>query len=196
MIYASFYTPGNYEKVINQYLIPSLIKFNLPCNIVKIEDKGNWLDNTAQKPVILLETLIKYKEDVIFLDGDATIEQYPSLFDQIPHDYDLAVHYLDWWKFWHNKENRNLFHLLSGTLMLRYNDKILHLVDNWIKECKKNRNIVEQKILGSLIEQNHDIKVYNLPIEYCAIINKDNTRKILNPVIEHHQASRLYRNPS
>ena len=128
MKYISFYTPGFYEEVMNTRLLPTLIKFNLPYDIVKVEDKKNWVDNTSQKSIVIKDALIKHKEDILFLDADATIEQPPVLFDTIPPEYDIAVFYLDWCRFWHNCKGK-VFHLLSGTLFMRYNDKILNLTE-------------------------------------------------------------------
>ncbi|KKL83633.1 hypothetical protein LCGC14_1972810, partial [marine sediment metagenome] len=46
MIYVSFVSKNTkYEEVIKKYLIPSLIKWNLPYDIEYIENKGSWRNN-------------------------------------------------------------------------------------------------------------------------------------------------------
>ena len=44
------------------------------------------------------------KEDIIlFLDADASIVNFPTLFYAIPEKYDMAVHFLNWYKLWRNQ---------------------------------------------------------------------------------------------
>lgn len=196
LIFISYYTTGVYEKVANEYLLPSLKKHSLPFDVEKVLDLGNWWLNTAYKPTYILKMLEKHKKDVVFVDADATILQFPVLFYEIPKEYDIAVHYLDWYKFWHNKEDGKRFDLLSGTMLFSYNEKVLDLTKEYIKECQAIKNSLEQRILQEIIEKDKTLKVYNLPPSYTAIIKPNGTvpEYIRKPIILHHQASRQYRN--
>jgi len=195
LIFISYYTLGNYEVVMNTHLRPSLEKWNLKHYIKETKDLGNWNDNTSFKATFILNMLNKYKEDVVFLDADAIIHKYPELLFNIPKESDLACHYLDWIKHWRNQTGGNNFHLLSGTMFLRYNEKILDLMKLYIKECEKNPGIWEQKVLELLISENKDINVYKLPASYCAVIKYDGKvpAYIEDPIIVHYQASRKYK---
>ena len=97
IIYCSFFTIGTpYEKVMGEFLQPTLDKYNLPYDIQGVKDLGSWSKNTSYKGKFILDMLEKHKKTLVILDADATIEQYPTLFSQIPQEYDMAVHYLDW----------------------------------------------------------------------------------------------------
>ena len=97
IIYCGFYTIGTpYAKVMGEFLQPTLDKYNLPYDIQGVKDLGSWSKNTSYKGKFILDMLEKHKKTLVILDADATIEQYPTLFSQIPQEYDMAVHYLDW----------------------------------------------------------------------------------------------------
>jgi len=193
MIYISYYTKNTpYEQVIKDYLEPSLKKWNLKYDIQGIESTGNWLSNVTLKPKFILDMLNKHKEDVIFLDADATIEQLPKLFKEIPKEYDIAVHYLDW-KTWYGKGNKK--ELLSGTVLLRNNEKVKSLCKEWYNIAKLGTRW-EQTVLADILKNRPDINIYKLPLSYCYIKSRPHGKQplvLLNPVILHHQMSRKYK---
>ena len=198
IIYISFFTSKSpYEKVMNTYLRPSLERWNLIHDIQAIKDLGNWQKNTSYKAQFVLDMLLKHKKTVVFIDADATIEKHPSLFWEIPEEYDIAVHYQDWYKQWRNDNCGKRFDLLSGTIMFRYNEKTLSLVRKWV-ERTKTFTIWEQKVLQKITEENKDIKIFKLPVEYCTVNNhKGEIPNYIKPeevYIRHHQASRKFRN--
>ena len=196
MIYISYYTKETpYETVINTHLLPSLKKGNLKYDIQGIQDLGNWNANTAYKAKFIREMLEKHKEDVVFLDADATIEKNPILFEQIPEKYDLAYFQMDWYLHWRNEKGRKKRELLSGTMMFRYNPKVIHLTHIYEQYCKKNPRMWEQKVLQTVLECPNTLKIYNLPATYCAVVNHSNVLPsyIKDPVIVHWQASRKFK---
>jgi len=194
MIYISFATAKTpYVEVLNKFLLPSLEKLNLTHDIVYPEDRGSWTNNTQLKPIIIRDALLKHKQAVIYLDADATIEYYPELFDRL-QDYDIGVHYFDFYKFWRNKEGNAKRDILGGTLYFNYNEKVLAFMEAWIKQTQGNYN--DQQSLNIVVTQWKDkLNIYNLPIEYIAI-RKGNfvPPEIKNPCIIHNQVSRKYRN--
>ena len=194
MIIISYYTPGNYEKVMNTHLRPSLEKWKLKHYIREVENKGNWYHNTSYKAQFILDCLKEYKEDVCFLDADAVIEQYPQLLFHIPNIFPCACHFLDWYRFWRGKSGCKKFELLSGTIIFKYNKIGLALAERYLHEVKKNPTKWEQKTLQEIVEKER-VPVYNLPACYCAIIRQDGTIPdyIGKPIITHHQASRKFK---
>jgi hypothetical protein len=181
----------NYEEVWETYLKPSLEKLEIPYELYYTKNTGNWLQNVAEKPKIILEMLNKGLDRIVFLDADAEIKFYPELFDNIPDEYDIAVHYLDRNK-WYGQIGEP-FELLSGTLYLRNNDRVKSLVQEWYEKAIK-KNQWEQRELGELLKERKDVKIYELPIEYCYIATLPNGHKpivhVENPIIVHYQVSR------
>jgi hypothetical protein len=93
--FISFYTEGYYEEVINKYLLPSLLKFNLPNQIYKKPNLHDWQRNGRQKFEIIYNQLMTDNKNIVFLDADAEITKFPELFYQISDDYDVGAHLLD-----------------------------------------------------------------------------------------------------
>ena len=196
MLIVSFYTKDNsYQKVINRYLLPTLKKWDLEYYIEPIESLGNWSRNTSFKAEFILQMLEKWKQDIIWIDADATIEQYPKLLYNIPIEKDIAVFYLDLYLHWRNISNQKKRELISATMMFRYNPKVIKFVKEWISRCKANPNMWEQKVLQNLLEKDNTLNIYKLPQEYCSIVlyNDKVPKYIKNPIIIQHQVSRQYK---
>ena len=195
MIYISYATKNTpYVKVAEDYLIPTLKKFNLPYDIAYPENKHSWQANTHMKATIIKQMLLKHKQAIICLDADATIERPPILFKEL-NDYDIGVHFLDWYRFWKGIEGQYRRHLLSGTMYLNYNEKVLQLLDEWIKENNSNVRWEQRNLEEVLKRTKILLKIYKLPVEYCTIIKFDGKPPdyIKSPVILHHQASRIHK---
>ena len=194
MIYISYYTKNTpYEKVMKEKLLPSLQKWNLKYDIEGIEDLGNWQRNTHYKAEFIKKMLLKHKQPVIFLDADATIEQYPKLFKTL-YLYDISYHELDWNLQWRGKSG-NKKEILSGTLWLNYTKNILTFLDAWIEENQKSINWEQRNMAKVLKKLKYKLKIYPLPPEYITIVKHNNKvpKHIKNPVIIHWQASRQYK---
>jgi len=182
-----------YEEVLTHYLIPSLERFHIKYYIEKVENRGSWIKNVAYKPQCIGNAFEQYPgQDIVFLDADAEVQQFPYLFNDIPPEFDLACHYLDW-DSWYGQKS-NVKELLSGTLFLRNNEKTKKLVEEWYTLATSSFEW-EQKILAKILEKNPTISIYQLPLSYCYIKTLPNGEeplvKIENPVILHHQVSRI-----
>lgn len=195
-IFISYATKGTvYEQIMKQHLEPSLKKFNLEHIIEYVPNLGNWYKNTAYKPKFIMEMMEKHNLDkCIFTDADSEIKKYPSLFEQIPDDYDLACHYLSW-NLWYGHKN-NVMELLTGSMYFKYNNKIKSLCEEWHKQSNEKMQW-EQKILQSILRGKSDIKIYHLPLEYAMMISRPRNQPplvdISGAVILHYQISRKFR---
>lgn len=183
-----------YEFELAQHLLPSLEKFKILHHIDVVENKGSWLKNVAEKPAVIYRALEKYpSKDLVILDADSEILQYPKLFDEIPEEFDLALHTLDWNTWYRN--GSNVKEVLSGTIFMRNTPKMKELTAQWYNRANSS-GVWEQKCLEKLIQE-MKIDVYPLPVEYCYIMSlpdgKEPFVKCDNKVIAHFQASRKYK---
>jgi hypothetical protein len=195
----SFYTLNTpYEKVFYEYLWPTIHKFKLDWVTTGYHSENSWNKNTSLKPGFILNSFqTNYNPELnrfVFLDADATIEQYPQLFHEIPEEYDIACHYLDWSTWYPNGQHKK--ELLSGTMYLRDSKAVRELVTEWDKRAKASTRW-EQNILQELLLERPEIKVYDLPLQYCYIKTLPSGHAPLvqcdNIVITHHQVSRIYK---
>ena len=196
MIIISYYTENTpYEQVMNTRLRPSLEKWGLKHYIEAVPDFGDWYRNTSYKSKFVQKCLKKFQEDVVFLDSDATIEEYPELLYNMPDEVDVGVHYLDWCKFWRNQDGQNNMHMLSGTMFMRFNRDVLEVVEDWVEQCDNAIGTWEQKILQEILKETTAVNILDLPASYCAIVKSDGTipEYVGEPVIKHWQASRQYK---
>ncbi len=191
----SFYSENSpYQKIWNDYLLKSCNKFNIKTHIMSTPNYRNWNRNVAEKPRVIgemLDLFVAGNECLVFLDADAVIEKDPVLFKQIPLEYDIAFHTLDWnlWYGYNNTPAKK--EVLSGTLFLRNKKVIRDLCSEWYEEAKNTR-IWEQKILENLIGK-YNLEIYPLPLDYCFPISRPKGPPLVsdeNVVIRHHQVSR------
>ena len=188
----AFVAGKKYKEVLKKYLLPSLKKLNIEPIVIETENTHNWHRNVAQKPLIALQVLEEHKDaNIVLLDADCTVEHYPELFHSIPSDFDIALYTLDWNTWYRN--NNGVKEVLSGTLFLRNCDKVKSLCKEWYNETIRT-GAWEQRGLARTLVKRKDIKVYDLPIEYCWITSLPNGDsphvKCDNPVIKHYQVSR------
>lgn len=179
VMFVSYYTKDTGYEEEAKKLISSLEKFNLPYDVEAVDNFGSWQSNTSYKAMFCKKMLEKHRKPIVFVDADAIIQQDPILFGALG-DYDVAMHYKD------GKE------LLSGTLYFNNTKLSRAVINEWIKEVKKDESIWEQKNLAKSIEQvennEPDFKLFNLPATYCQIF--DSMKDAGEPVVEHFQASR------
>jgi len=170
-----FYTK-RYEGHAKQ-LIDDLLKFDISFYIEEIDDLGDWHKNTHYKPTFILECLNKFKLNIVYLDCDANIKEYPSLFDNL--DCDVAC-----WRV----PRKYGGHLSNGTIFLKNNKRVKEFVKHWENKCKENQtDCFEQEKFERAVNET-GVLLADLPITYCQIF--DFPIKPSGTVIVHNQASR------
>ena len=189
-VYATDNTP--YIQIAQQQVLNSLEKLKIPHEFSKVQNFGSWKLNTAYKATFAMNMLNKHTDkNIVLLDADCRVFEYPSLFDFIPQQYNIAAHILDWATWYKNGTTTREF--LTGTLILRNNNRTRQLVAKWIEGCEANVNTWEQKVLTQVIIENKE-KIYELPLDYCYINSMPDGRQpnviVEKPVIVHYQASR------
>jgi len=198
-IVTSYYTINTqYQQVIHDYLMTSLRKVNVESDIRGVENLGSWSANTSYKPTFILQMLNKHPDkNIIFLDADAEILEYPRLFEEIPEEHNFAAHVLDRNSWYNTKFNDNeSTELLSGTFFVRNNEESRRIINIWIQECGRTKEW-EQRVLRRVLKE-CSVKLYELPLSYCYIKSLPNGGepfvKCDNPIVVHNQVSRKLRN--
>ncbi len=183
IIIAAYCTRGAYEEEARK-LKASLDKLKLFYIIKPIDSLGSWQQNCLYKPTFIKETMAKFDLPVLYVDADAVFYKFPELIYNLEHA-DAAIHYF------------NNIQLASGTLFFNNTPGAKDLIDAWIERNKRHSHELEQQNLQDVIENGdwriqHKVTIFNLPAEYCKIF--DLTQGVVEPVIEHFQASRRLRN--
>lgn len=180
-IIIGYYTNGTpYEKEI-EGLVKSCANFDLQCEIKGYDTRGTWHENTCIKPEFILDTMDAFPDkDLVYIDADGIVQQYPKLFDNI--NADLGVHYRD------GRE------LLSGTVYVKNNNKMRLFIKCWINILSNYPTVIEQQGLDMTVKKyakNQKVRVERLPATYTQIF--DLMKNAGKPVIEHFQASRRFK---
>ena len=196
--FLAYFTSGTpYKNIAKEKLIPSLKKFNLNYSVKEVPNLGNWYKNTAYKAKFLLEHLVDYPfpYNLVLIDVDCIIEKPPTLFEEIPSEYDIAFHRLNW-ETWYNYPGSKVGELLTGTFMARNKPQVKDLCEEWYRKSMEGK-IWEQKCLETILKTRKDIKIYELPLSYCYINTLPGGRKPFvsdeGVVIRHLQASREWK---
>lgn len=194
MKYVAFHTGGFYAEVYNKYLKPSSIKHGVSVLCKEFQNMHSWHHNTRIKAKFLLSCLEEDPSDVAYLDVDSEIMQYPRLLEEIPSDYDIAVHYLDWFRHWRNETGRPERELYNPVMVLRNNDKVKSMLVRWIEENEK-LPYYEQRVLDDVLKSMPEIRVFDLPVSYACPAGRDGKipayMKEQDVVIFQHQISRV-----
>jgi len=191
----SFYTANTgYEKEVKK-LEASLKALNLEYHLFPCEPEGSWRKNLDHKSRVILEAFNMFPDkDIVFIDADGIVRQYPVLFDELSRDraHDIAAHFHPY-----KGTNINGGSLLSGTLWFQNSDRGKGLVSEWDKIGRNHPTVRHQHCLRLAINELNrkgvGIKVYRMPREYTLIFDYYKGKNKPNPVIEHFQASRKLR---
>ena len=187
-VFATADTP--YVEIANRQIIASLRSHGISHDFEEVPNLGTWQKNTSYKATFALDMLNKHDKNIVLLDADCQVLRYPDLFDNIPEQYNIAAHILDW-STWYQRGD-TIKEFLTGTLFLRNTERTKEIVKMWQWECSKS-NIWEQKCLANVLMRNQE-PVYNLPIGYCWIntmpFGEQPYVKCDDKVIVHYQASR------
>lgn len=191
MRYITFYTRGFYETVYNKYLKPSAEAVGVDIRAYVEHNYTDWALNTKTKAKVILRALNEWDE-IVWLDADATLVSYPTLLENIPKEYDMALFYLDWFKQWRGEEGNAKRELVNSVMVLRNTEKTMSVINEWISNNDVERGC-DQDVLTRIVERRTDLNIYRLPDPYCAII--DFTGKVpdyvKDPVIIQNQISRV-----
>ncbi|MBS0616168.1 MAG: hypothetical protein JSR58_06420 [Verrucomicrobia bacterium] len=191
----SFYTRGTLYQLEVQNLIDSCKKFNIEYDIEGIDSFGTWELNCAYKPYFLFSKLQKYRRPLLWVDADAIFVQKPQILDVFQGD--LSAYMAPELTDDHRSKVR------SGTVYVNATDKGAGLVRAWALECQKEMTNPERTVefwdqmaLARIIaREKGSADIRCLPLEYVKIFDHpEDARKVLNPVIAHHQASRRSKN--
>jgi hypothetical protein len=125
----------------------------------------------------ILNAFDRHECNLLFLDADAVVREYPVLFDTITED--IAVHY------------RNDVELLAGTMYFKNCEKVKGLVREWRAASLSSRNALSAQTGLADVLRTGKYSVCRLPAPYTLIF--DSMKHQGPPVIEHFQASRKSR---
>lgn len=172
----SYYSPDYAENTSR--LKETLMTHEIEYELTEVKPFKNWLEGVRFKPTFIREQLKKADCPLVWLDADATVEQYPRLFDTLTVDF--ACHF--------RNDKRYYNECLSGTLFFAPTDGSFALLDSWLDQQKKEEQLWDQRSLQKAIETTHSFSMFRLPPNYTQIF--DTMSYAGEPVILHHQASR------
>ena len=189
-IVVSFFTKGTGYELEIRKLEKSIIRFGLEYDFYAQDDKGSWRANIHDRIRILKHFLDKHKgRDILYIDADGEIQQYPALFDNFKEDFGITK--IDRSKYWKNWEefHSDRFEYLGGTMYLKNCKPVRELLDLWERlDAPMETKLSQHTLIHAIEGMEGKIKINLLPLTYCQIFDV-----MINegePVIEHFQASR------
>jgi len=187
----SFYTEGTGYADEIKNLELSLKSFDIPYKIYKCQPLGSWRRNLNYKSKCILRAMKDYPQtDIVFIDADGIVRQYPKLFDELTASgaYDIAASFHRF-----QKRSGDTDELLSGTLWIQNCQSAKEIIEKWHEIGMEQSKIRHQKCLKLAIDElGKRDKLFRMPYEYTYVFDYQYHEK-RDPVIEHFQASRRFR---
>lgn len=190
----SFYTKNTpYESQI-EGLLRSCEEFSLDVQVEGIDSAGTWEMNCAYKPLFILKMLQKIKKNVLWVDSDATFVR--PLEALAAFEGDIAV------RAYPECPIDHISKIGSGTFYANYTQASLELVKLWAELSLKELGRPDRETeFWDQVSLRDAVRLYDkpaivglLPLEYMKIFDHPiHVKECLNPVIVHHQASRLFK---
>ncbi len=143
-VFISFFTPNGRYPELALKLKKSLDKFNLKSHIVKLSSSfRTWEEGTNYKASFIFQSLLKFRTNVVWLDIDTEVWQYPHLLFK---DHDFAIYN------WIADDDHHLFGKIpydpqakslmcsGGVQKYSYTAPSIHLLLSWIEILRETKN--------------------------------------------------------
>lgn len=117
--YADF-QPGDYYKNFAIALIDKCNQFGIDFDIVEKSSKGGYSTNCLMKPEFILEKMIEYKRDILWMDCDTDFREPFAEFNYLTQDIGLATH------------SGDMDGIKASPLLLNYTEGAFRIVREWI----------------------------------------------------------------
>jgi hypothetical protein len=159
----SYYTGDPYYELCSVNLKKSCDNLGIPIVIENIQSLGTYWKNTLQKPSFILKKMKEFKSDVIWIDVDTKINQYPDCFKKWDSDIILASH------------TGNLHGIKASPIGIKYNESSIGFLLEWERVCI-------DCIHRSEVDLDHDILKYNILENLVGKISMDIMKDSLSHV--------------
>ena len=176
----SYYTQNTiYETVMINYLMPCLQLFGLKHTIFSVQDTGDWKKNSSFQPEMIWRALKTFEnENIVWMDSDVIIRDYPVLFENIPERCDIGVNYLkheDEWGGIPPGVDMPKPQLNTGVIYFHNSPKMLKFVEEWMDRSSKNLKKSHREHLAELIDDrlNDDLSFFLLPRGYAYVAERE-----------------------
>lgn len=178
-----------------QNLIASCAHYKLETSIEGVTSFGSWELNCAYKPFFLLKKLDELKKPLLWVDADGVFLYPPRWIDAF--DSDIATRMDSKLAADHPSK------VISSTIFINYTPAAIKLLKLWIKECQKELLDPKRKLefwdqialRDAIANAPPGVRIAELPITYAKIYDHpEDCAQVPEPVIEHFQASRRFKN--
>ena len=117
--YADF-QPGDYYKNFAITLIDRCNQFGIDFDIVEKSSKGGYSANCLMKPEFILEKMIEYKRDILWMDCDTDFREPFAEFNYLSQDIGLATH------------SGDMNGIKASPVLLNYTEGAFRIVREWV----------------------------------------------------------------
>lgn len=192
-VIVSFYTKKTPYEDLAKHLIDSCKKFGLKHDIEGIDSFGSWELNCAFKPFFLFQKIQELKKPLLWVDSDAVFVSEPSILEVFSADLAIRIN--------EDLADDHPSKVMSGTIFVSATPKAEELLRQWAQACVKElmredrtQEFWEQTALRDIILSKPHADIRSLPVSYTKIAGHPHDEPHCpSPVIQHHQASRLYK---
>lgn len=120
--YSDFRTDGYYRAFAMQ-LIKKCEEFKINFDISELSPRGGYTANCLMKPEFILDKMMTYKRDVLWMDCDTDFREPFSEFNNLFQDIGLATH------------SGDMNGIQASPVFLNYTEGAFKIVREWIVHC-------------------------------------------------------------
>lgn len=183
-----------YETEIKE-MQASLVEHDVPHIIYGYDSLGSWRKNCNATVVIILEALLENPEyNIVWIDADAIVHEYPELFETLTCDIG-AYKRLNSSAYIRGHKCKKGYHWETGTLFYKNDPKVRQFLQNQIRimdEVAAGKS--KESYMANDLLESCDLVIGELPISYSLIIGTNQPEEMsVAPVISHKLHGYKYR---
>jgi hypothetical protein len=174
----SFYTDDWEYPQYAEKLKQDCSRLGLRKYIIRKEDSGGWLANTRLKPIFILESLMRLREPLLWIDVDGSLLKMPELL-QSGHGIDIAIRPKP-------KGRSRKWHV--GTMYFNYTSATIGFLQEWCEHIKGHKESDEVSLNQMWAEDNpvfKELRICELPPEYFQMLRASQPEPLRKTVIAH-----------
>jgi hypothetical protein len=154
VIYISYYTGNQYYRAASESLKKSCESLGLNIHMENVKDLGAYWKNTLYKPSYILDKILEFKKDVVWIDADTQLFSAPHDLREWKSDILFASH------------TGELSGIKASPLGFKNNSRSIEFLKDWSGTCLN-------KIKSGDVDFDHDVLKYEIMQKYVGKISAE-----------------------
>lgn len=174
MIFITYLTKDSEYYSFLQPLETSIKKLGFDFYYKEIAPQKFWEYNAAYKAEFCLESLVKFKTKIVWIDVDAILLKSPDLLTENNFDlafcrYPVSTNFYSFGKYpWNDFLEKEKWQYRTGVIGFNHNENVINFLKRWHEKQSNAKNVWDQIVFQKTLKE-FELQTLFLPLTYTVI---------------------------